>query len=92
MPYEIRAAASRSPIAVRPPARRFGEPHVPDASITASARSVSGPLPFWYRISKGAVSRPLVFALSKPARPTAVTRLEVRITSHSAVFVARGSM
>jgi hypothetical protein len=40
---------------------------------------------------KGEKARPLLFILSKPARPTLVTMLEVRMWSLSGVRVASGS-
>ena len=69
---------ARSPMAGRPLAPAgLGECQVPDASMTASACTTFGPWPFWYRISNGAFSRPLLFNLSKPARLMPVTRLDV---------------
>ena len=70
----------------------FGVLHVPDASMTASALKVSGPRPFWYLISKGAFSRPMVFTLSNHARATEMTRALVRTCSLRAVRVASGSV
>ncbi len=70
--------ASSSPIAVSPLAPAgLGLNHVPDASMTLSASSESVPAPFRYRIENGALSRPLVLTLSKPARLIATTRLDV---------------
>ena len=55
----------------------LGDDHEPEASITASARMLFGPAPFWYLSSNGAWSRPFVLTLSYPTRLIAVTRLAV---------------
>jgi hypothetical protein len=72
----MRSVSASSPTAGRPFAPRgFGVPHVPEASITATARCSTMPWGVCTRRTNGASSHPWVLTLSKPTRLTCSTRL-----------------
>ena len=64
-------------------AERVRAVQVPEASITARARSRRiAPLPFETASTNGFVSRPLLITLSAPCRVIAVTLAPVSIAGH----------
>jgi hypothetical protein len=87
------ARAWSSPTAGRPePPSGAGAPQVPEASMTALARtSPVPPSSSWMRRRKGAWSRPRLLPLSRPCRVTAVTRVLSRMRGASSGVAARGS-